>query len=257
MKTSTLLSYLLNAAILLLSYSVSGQTHDQLKQEVLEQDSLFWHAYNTCDSDAMEKFFSEDIEFYHDKNGVTKGLVDFMKNTRENLCGNSDWHLRRQALDSTISIYPMEGYGAILSGEHIFFVNETDKPERLDGLARFTHLWKKTVSGWKMTRILSYDHRPAPQSLVKSVINVPKKILAQYVGNYETQFGTLTISLNSDQLHFHLGKMDMDLLAESETQFFDNHSTLSFEFIKGNNDEPTALIVKENGVVVEQAKKFK
>ena len=33
--------------------------------------SLFWQAYNKCDVEAMITFFTEDVEFYHDKGGPT------------------------------------------------------------------------------------------------------------------------------------------------------------------------------------------
>ena len=52
-------------------------------------------------------------------------------------------------------------YGAILSGEHVFYVRQKGKPEVLDGRAKFTHLWLLKDGVWKMSRVLSYDHGPA------------------------------------------------------------------------------------------------
>jgi hypothetical protein len=49
-------------------------------------------------------------------------------------------------------------YGAVVSGEHEFFVSEPGKPERLNGRAVFTHLWLLRDGTWKMARILSYSH---------------------------------------------------------------------------------------------------
>jgi predicted alpha/beta superfamily hydrolase len=52
----------------------------------------------------------------------------------------------------------MDNYGAIQMGEHRFYITEPGQPERLSGIARFTHLWKFANNEWKITRALSYDH---------------------------------------------------------------------------------------------------
>ena len=52
-------------------------------------------------------------------------------------------------------------YGAIVAGEHLFYVRPPDKPEFLDGRARFVSLWLLKDGAWKMARLLSYDHGPA------------------------------------------------------------------------------------------------
>ena len=113
----------------------------------------------------MAQIFGEDVEFYHDKSGPTIGLEEFTKAIKNGLCGNQNFRLRREAIPETISVFPMENkqviYGAILSGEHLFYILEKGKPEYLDGHARFSHLWLFQNNQWKMARILSYDHGPA------------------------------------------------------------------------------------------------
>jgi hypothetical protein len=113
----------------------------------------------------MTQFFAEDVEFYHDKGGPKLGLENLRAVSEKGLCGNENWHLRREVVAGTVRVFPMENnrtpYGAILSGEHVFYINEKGKPEYLDGRARFTHLWLLKDGQWKMARILSYDHGPA------------------------------------------------------------------------------------------------
>lgn len=132
---------------------------------ILHLDSLFWVAYNRCDVTQMVQFFAEDVEFYHDKGGLTTGRQDFSNAIQKGLCGNENFRLRREALAGTIQVFPLENshvlYGAILSGEHVFYINENGKPEYLDGRARFSHVWLLKDKQWKMSRILSYDHGPA------------------------------------------------------------------------------------------------
>jgi hypothetical protein len=127
-------------------------------------DARFWQAYNTCDTTALRQFFTEDVEFYHDKGGVTLGAETLMASIKTNLCGEGG-RLRREAVDGTVHVFPLTGqgvaYGAVLSGEHLFYVLEKGKAERLDGRARFTHLWLLKDGTWRMARILSFDHGPA------------------------------------------------------------------------------------------------
>jgi ketosteroid isomerase-like protein len=132
---------------------------------VLQRDAAFWKAYNACDVPAMAEFFTEDVEFYHDRGGATLGHPAFVAALREGLCGNPDSRLRREAVDGTVHVFPLKKndvvYGAILSGEHVFYVRQKDKPEFLDGRAKFTHLWMLKDGVWRMSRILSFDHGPA------------------------------------------------------------------------------------------------
>lgn len=138
----------------------------KLNATILEKDSLFWVSYNTCDTVGFQTFFTEDVEFYHDKGGVTLGLKNLAGTMKRNLCGSSNFRLRREAVQGTVKVFPLQSsnviYGAIISGDHVFYILEQGKEPRLDGLAKFTHLWLLKDNQWKMTRILSYDHGPAP-----------------------------------------------------------------------------------------------
>jgi hypothetical protein len=150
-------------------YSFSGHCQsrqDLVKHLILHNDSLFWKAYNNCDTDSQQQFFTEDIEFYHDKGGPLKGIENLMSTIKKNLCGDEKFRLRREAVTGTVKVFTLNKgdsvYGAIISGEHVFYILEPGKKERLDGLAKFTHLWVLQDNVWKMSRVLSYDHGPAP-----------------------------------------------------------------------------------------------
>ena len=140
----------------------------KLNATILEKDSLFWITYNTCDTVGFQKYFTEDVEFYHDKGGITLGLKNLTGTIKNNLCGTRNYRLRREAVKGTLKVFPLHSadkiYGAILSGDHVFYVLEAGKEPRLDGLAKFTHLWLLKDGQWKMSRILSYDHGPANRS---------------------------------------------------------------------------------------------
>jgi Domain of unknown function (DUF4440) len=136
--------------------------HEKLTATILHLDSAFWNAYNKCDTAVFKNFFTDDVEFYHDKGGITTSSSALVEIMDKNLCGNNNYRLRREALAGTVRVYPMQNgneiYGAIISGEHLFYITANGKPEYLDGHASFMDLWLLNNGEWKMARILSYDH---------------------------------------------------------------------------------------------------
>jgi len=155
------------AAVLLaagLRYDPQAAAQGDPTAAVTARDTAFWQAYNACDTAAMRTFFTEDVEFYHDRGGATIGLAVLGKALDTSLCGGAN-KIRRAPVPETIRVSVMrkgeEVYGAIVSGEHLFYVREEGKPEFLDGRAAFANLWLLKDGVWKMSRILSYDHGPA------------------------------------------------------------------------------------------------
>jgi hypothetical protein len=130
---------------------------------VRERDDAFWRTYNACDTQAFRAFFSSDVEFYHDRGGPTIGVDALDTALAKNLCGGGN-RLRREPVDGTVRLSILRNgdtvYGAIVAGEHLFYVRPPDKPEFLDGRARFVSLWLLKDGAWKMARLLSYDHGP-------------------------------------------------------------------------------------------------
>jgi hypothetical protein len=206
--------------------------------------------------DAMRSFFTDDIEFYHDKGGVINGLDNFLTVSKRNLCSNDNFRLRREAVAGSVKAFPMkEGdklYGAILSGQHVFHIIEKGKEPRLDGLARFTHLWLTTETGWKMSRILSYDHGPAPYVSNRKVVVLNEKSLMRYDGKYQgPQSGLCEIKHADGLLTLKIGNNNFNLQPESETTFFLKERDVTFEF------KENKMIVREQGKIVEEAIRIK
>lgn len=235
-----------------------GQTNQQqLADTILHKDSLFWKAYNECDINQFSSFFSEDVEFYHDKGGITIGLESLAKSLQNNLCSNNNFRLRREAVEGTVKVFPLQNngviYGAILSGEHVFYIIENGD-ERLDGLAKFTHLWLLKDNAWKMKRVLSYDHGPAPYKNKRKAITVTDKILQRYVGQYEgAQTGKMAIEKGPNELVLMIGEKKFTLYPETEHRFFSKERDLVFEFVTGAKERPLKILVYERGKKVEEA----
>lgn len=251
------LSRLLLVLLLCLSAgTLSAQDNDQqLTATILHKDSLFWHGYNTCDTSAFTEFFAEDVEFYHDKGGVTLGLRDLLSTFRQNLC-SGNFRLRREAVEGSVKVFPLKKdnviYGAIISGEHLFYVIEQGKPEHAEGLAKFTHLWLLKNGEWKMTRVLSYDHGPVPYSNKRKEVALTPEVLRTYTGKYKgPQSGEINVQVDKGLLTLHIGGKPFPLYAEKEGLFFSKERDLTFEFVKSGN-AITKMIVRERGNIAEE-----
>lgn len=233
---------------------------EKLSETILRKDSLFWKSYNNCDLQQFRQFFTDDMEFYHDKGGITVGLEKLAESMKTNLCTNPNFRLRREVIPGTVTVYPLQQsgviYGAIISGEHVFYVLEPGKQERLDGQARFTHVWLLKDSAWKMARVLSYDHGPAKDRNKKKEIALSNKILDQYVGKYEgPQSGTLEVKRSGELLILIDSRnTSVALYPEADNRFFVKERDLSFEFLKNEKNKASKLLVRENGQLVEEAR---
>jgi hypothetical protein len=147
----------------------------------------------------MSQFFWPDIEFYHDKGGLTVGLGPFVDLLKTGLCGKPNYRLRRDAIPDTVKVYPLQKngviYGAVLSGEHYFFINDSGKPEYRDGIAKFFHVWLLKENTWKMARAVSYEHRDAPYKNPRKEVTIQPEVLEHYAGTYEApKTGALTVT---------------------------------------------------------------
>lgn len=145
--------------LLIAPFSAHAQTEEQA---VREADAAFWRAFNACDAAAMAPFFSEDAEFYHDITGLTRTRAGVVASLVKGPCGTPGLHIRRALVPETIRFERVPGYGAILSGEHLFYAREGDQPERLATRAGFTVVWRADHGHWQMTRVISNAHRPVP-----------------------------------------------------------------------------------------------
>jgi hypothetical protein len=137
--------------------------------EAEQVDARYWAAYNRVDPAGMNALVSDDVEFYHDRGGslIGKAALSAVNNgmtTAQN-------HLRRVAVPGTVHVFLMrkgeDVYGAVVTGEHQFYVVPKGKPEFAAGRSHFTQLMTVKGKEWKITRIFSYEHVDAPPSANK------------------------------------------------------------------------------------------
>ncbi|MBB4801315.1 CubicO group peptidase (beta-lactamase class C family) [Flavobacterium nitrogenifigens] len=154
----------------------------ELYKIIMSRDSLLFNVgFNTCDISVSESLCSDQLEFYHDKNGLSN-KADFVKTMKSGLCASpSTYQSRRELIDESNKIYPLYKngvlYAALQTGIHYFHENKTNKGEpflkeneKLVGKARFSHLWVLENNVWKLKRILSYDHEPTNSIEEKSAL---------------------------------------------------------------------------------------
>ncbi len=133
---------------------------DELFRKLAALDGELFGAYNSCDLDGFATFFAEDVEFYHDKGGATRGRATLIDSLKKNICGKT----RRDLVPGTLEVHPMDGYGALQIGAHRFCDAQAKACDgTAGGVARFIHLWENRDGSWKITRVISYDHAPAAQ----------------------------------------------------------------------------------------------
>jgi hypothetical protein len=205
----------------------------------------------------MSQFFWPDVEFYHDKGGPTIGLGPLVETFKKNVCGNPSFRLRREALPATIKVYPLQKngvtYGAVLSGEHYFYINDSGKPEYRDGWAKFFHLWLLKDGTWKMARVVSYDHQAVPPEHTRKEVALPPAVLDLYVGTYVApKNGMLNVTRDTNQLILKIGDKQFILHPESESVFFTTGRDLTFEFVKAGT-KVSKIVAREHGAIVEEA----
>jgi len=124
----------------------------QLYDTIVYQDSVFFQAYNTCNLN-LEKyaaFYADNVEFYHDKGGLSSSKQDIVDGTKKNVCGK----VTRELIKGSIEVYPIKGFGAIEMGLHRFH-NNTEKEDTPARAGKFVIIWQHINNEWKITRVVS------------------------------------------------------------------------------------------------------
>lgn len=129
-------------------------TPQDLFDAVLAQDTALFDAYNKCDLGRFKALLAPDVEFFHDHGGVTLGADALTESVKKNICGR----VTRELVRDSLEVYPMDNYGAIEIGTHVF--HHPSEPGAPDGRGKFIHLWQydKKSATWRITRVLSFDH---------------------------------------------------------------------------------------------------
>ena len=130
-----------------------ASTPTELYSKIVKLDSALFAAYNTKNLDLMKTYFTQDLEWYQDNGGLI-GFEKVFSNFQSIF--NREYDLKRNLLNESLEVHPIEGYGAIEIGKHQFKHIENGKLEI--GTFKFLMIWKNDKGSWKITRVISYDH---------------------------------------------------------------------------------------------------
>ena len=151
-----LLSLLLGTAHTQSLKNAHQPAKDPLFQTIAALDKQLFDAVDRCDMGKVASFWAEDVEFYHDKDGLTVGREKILTGIKNNLCGK----VKRQLVPGTLEVYPLNGYGAVEIGVHRF-LHPWAQDHGEVGEAKFIHLWQNKDGQWRITRVISFDHGTA------------------------------------------------------------------------------------------------
>lgn len=132
---------------------------------IAERDAaLFATMFDRCDPAALADLVSEDLEFYHDRGGLTATrtafVEDYAKGCEARKAPDAR-RSRRELVPGTMKIYAIPGVGAVEEASHLFYERQGDGPETLVGRARFSMLWRLEDGHWRLARAFSIDHAAA------------------------------------------------------------------------------------------------
>lgn len=82
----------------------TAATQDE-EAAVRAADAAFWKAYNACDLPAAGKLLSADVEFYHDRTGLTRTRDGLIESLRKGPCADPNMRLRREAIDTSLAFH--------------------------------------------------------------------------------------------------------------------------------------------------------
>jgi len=162
MKRPTLPILLASSLLCMVAHSADtavkarpATTPDDLFRAIVAQDTALFDAYNRCDLKKFASLLDENIEFFHDKGGVTRGREALTESIRKNICGTTT----RELVADSLEVYPMDNYGALEIGTHRFHHPKAEATEPV-GEGKFVQLWHydKASDTWQLTRVFSFDH---------------------------------------------------------------------------------------------------
>ena len=204
----------------------------------------------------MGAFFADDVEFYHDITGLTRSRDAVTDSLVKGPCGTPGLHMRRELVATGFYYQAIPGYGALLTGEHLFYARRGDGPEAFATRARFLTIWRLQSGHWLIARVVNYSHNPVSYQPPASSFVPPPDALRRYVGSYRTKaFGDIEVTLEKGLLLLRSGSLRLTLEASAADRFFARERDLRFVFSGGS--PPTMIEIEENGAVVASGARMK
>ena len=148
-------------SVFLTAISTAQETYQDIKEAVyvpinqeiydtiVALDKTYFDAYNSCDMETQAALYDDDLEFFHDKGGLSTSKPELLMALKNNICNK----VTRTLLEGSIEVYPINNYGAIEIGYHKFYNNE--EPDAISKPSKFIVIWKQGIEKWTITKVIS------------------------------------------------------------------------------------------------------
>jgi ketosteroid isomerase-like protein len=124
-----------------------------LYEQIARLDAEMFAAFNAADVAKLMAFFTDDLEFYHDKGGLSN-YTQTQQSFASLFAQSPD--IQRSLAPGSMKVYPIKDFGAVQIGVHRFCHKENGKDDC--GNFKFMMLWRQKGDTWKINRVVSYDH---------------------------------------------------------------------------------------------------
>ena len=103
---------------------------DTLREQIRRADTqLFAAVFEACDADRAAAMTTDDMEFFHDKDGKSASSREDFRHSVANLCSSAregGWQLRRELVESSLQVFPLHDERALEIGDHRFYERGKD-----------------------------------------------------------------------------------------------------------------------------------
>ena len=127
----------------------------ELTATIAALDSALFAAFNAHDADRLGTWFTPDLEFYHDKNGLA-GYDSTMAGFRRLFTQQATADIRRELVPGSLEVHPLGDFGLLEVCKHRFCHTENGKEDC--GTFKNIMVWRRDSTGYKVCRVISYDH---------------------------------------------------------------------------------------------------
>lgn len=138
------------------------ETQESVAADLAVLDArLFRAAFEECDMAVVKDLLSDDLEFYHDRDGLSYTSGDAFVADVAKDCATGASGGKRVLVSGSMTTHMIGDFGAMQMGRHEFHEILADGSSIAREKGVFIHMWKRTAdnaAGWKITRVISYDH---------------------------------------------------------------------------------------------------
>ena len=71
-------------------------------------------------------------------------------------------------MPGSVDVHPIPQFGAVESGTHRFYELARGAGASPVGIAKYIHVCQQTEAGWKLARVITYDHTAAPLGAIRT-----------------------------------------------------------------------------------------